>query len=353
MARPTKTVFVCSECGRSEPRWLGQCPGCEAWSTLAEERAPQASAPGPHRGAPALAGRVVPLAEVPLEQANRLRTGIGELDRVLGGGLVPGSHRAARRRARHRQVEPDRRAAREARRSREGAADRRRGVARPGAPACRAARCRRGRGGARRDQPRGRLRDDRRRGPRRLRGRLGAVALERGARLGARHGLAGARGSGATAAARQGPQHRDHPRRARDEGRRGRRSARARASRRCDAGARGRPGALPAGAAGLQEPLRVDRRDRPLRDERCRPRRGARRLGPLRSRRRPPARLVHAARARGLARARARRAGARRAVRARAAAASRERLRPEPALAAARRDGPPWRARVSASTTSS
>src|SRR6195952_747265 len=90
MARPPKTVFVCSECGRSEPRWLGQCPGCEAWSTLAEERAPQPSAPG-RAAAPRLAGRVVPLSDVPLEQANRLRTGIGELDRVLGGGLVPGS----------------------------------------------------------------------------------------------------------------------------------------------------------------------------------------------------------------------------------------------------------------------
>jgi DNA repair protein RadA/Sms len=90
MARPLKTVFVCTDCGRSEPRWLGQCPGCEAWSTLSEERAPQASSTG--RAATAgLAGRVVPLGEVPLEQANRLRTGIGELDRVLGGGLVPGS----------------------------------------------------------------------------------------------------------------------------------------------------------------------------------------------------------------------------------------------------------------------
>src|ERR1700712_1811714 len=90
MARPPKSVFVCSECGRSEPRWLGQCPGCDAWSTLAEERAPQASAPG--RGVTAgRGGRGGPLAEVPLEQANRLRTGIGELDRVLGGGLVPGS----------------------------------------------------------------------------------------------------------------------------------------------------------------------------------------------------------------------------------------------------------------------
>ena len=58
---------------------------------MAEERAPQASAPGRAKAPAGLAGRVVPLAEVPLEQANRLRTGIGELDRVLGGGLVPGS----------------------------------------------------------------------------------------------------------------------------------------------------------------------------------------------------------------------------------------------------------------------
>jgi len=65
-------------------------PGLRGLSTLAEERAPQASAPG-RTAAAGLAGRVVPLAEVPLDQANRMRTGIGELDRVLGGGLVPGS----------------------------------------------------------------------------------------------------------------------------------------------------------------------------------------------------------------------------------------------------------------------
>src|SRR5215831_15499287 len=91
MPRPPRTVFTCSECGRTEPRWLGRCPGCGGWSTLIEESAPSADAraASPRRAAAARA--VVPLSEVSLEQADRLRTGIPELDRVLGGGLVPGS----------------------------------------------------------------------------------------------------------------------------------------------------------------------------------------------------------------------------------------------------------------------
>jgi DNA repair protein RadA/Sms len=89
MAR-SSTVFVCSSCGREEPRWLGRCPGCGAWSTLTEERAPaDARAAAPRRRA--AARPVQPLAEVGLETTVRIATGIDELDRVLGGGLVPGS----------------------------------------------------------------------------------------------------------------------------------------------------------------------------------------------------------------------------------------------------------------------
>ena len=90
MSKGDRTVFVCSSCGRNEPRWLGRCPGCGAWSTLHEERAASGDArsAAPRRRAPAT---VVPLAEVGLEQAGRIATGIPELDRVLGGGLVPGS----------------------------------------------------------------------------------------------------------------------------------------------------------------------------------------------------------------------------------------------------------------------
>ncbi|MEA2148747.1 MAG: hypothetical protein QOD69_577 [Solirubrobacteraceae bacterium] len=93
MARPV-TVHVCSACGHSSARWHGRCPGCEAWNTLVEERAPAPPRSPGVRGrdaARAPAGRPVRLADVSTAQVPRLRTAIGELDRVLGGGIVPGS----------------------------------------------------------------------------------------------------------------------------------------------------------------------------------------------------------------------------------------------------------------------
>jgi DNA repair protein RadA/Sms len=87
MARPT-TVFTCSACGDEAAKWHGRCPGCGEWNTLVEEqRAPAA----PRRAAAGPAARPVRLADVRAERVARLSTGIGELDRVLGGGLVPGS----------------------------------------------------------------------------------------------------------------------------------------------------------------------------------------------------------------------------------------------------------------------
>src|SRR5215217_4754148 len=93
MARPT-TVHVCSACGAEAPRWLGQCPGCGEWNTLVEEQrsAPAAKGRGGDVAAPAArAAKPVPLSRVEAVRHVRLTTGIGELDRVLGGGLVPGS----------------------------------------------------------------------------------------------------------------------------------------------------------------------------------------------------------------------------------------------------------------------
>ncbi|MBW3609704.1 MAG: DNA repair protein RadA, partial [Actinobacteria bacterium] len=94
MARPT-TVHVCSQCGHSSVRWHGQCPGCDAWNTLVEERAAAATSGGRGRGGAAAtgarAGVPTRLADVSTERVPRLLTAIGELDRVLGGGLVPGS----------------------------------------------------------------------------------------------------------------------------------------------------------------------------------------------------------------------------------------------------------------------
>jgi DNA repair protein RadA/Sms len=87
--KPT-TVFVCSACAAETAKWHGQCPGCGAWNTLAEEtRAPASrAARAPGGGA---ARKPVRLADVRAERHVRLSTRIGELDRILGGGLVPGS----------------------------------------------------------------------------------------------------------------------------------------------------------------------------------------------------------------------------------------------------------------------
>ena len=96
MARPA-TIFSCSACGAQSPKWHGRCPSCGEWNTLVEERAPAPGAgggrgrPGGAGGPGAAAGRAVPLRDVRVERTPRLHTGIGELDRVLGGGLVPGS----------------------------------------------------------------------------------------------------------------------------------------------------------------------------------------------------------------------------------------------------------------------
>src|SRR3954463_16234412 len=81
------TVFACTSCGHQSAKWHGRCPGCEEWNTLVEER--PAAAASPRRSARALSP--IRLAAVQAPAVRRLRTGIGEFDRVLGGGLVPGS----------------------------------------------------------------------------------------------------------------------------------------------------------------------------------------------------------------------------------------------------------------------
>jgi DNA repair protein RadA/Sms len=89
MPRPT-TIHVCSACGHSTPRWEGRCSGCGEWNTLVEERAPSVAS-GSRSARAARAARPRPLSEVDTAPVPRLSTAIGELDRVLGGGIVPGS----------------------------------------------------------------------------------------------------------------------------------------------------------------------------------------------------------------------------------------------------------------------
>jgi len=95
MTKAPKTVFVCQECGTQSPKWLGRCGDCGAWNSFVEERAQEESAAvaaETRRYLLAGTGGAARLySEIETEQAARLATGIGEFDRVLGGGIVPGS----------------------------------------------------------------------------------------------------------------------------------------------------------------------------------------------------------------------------------------------------------------------
>jgi DNA repair protein RadA/Sms len=88
MAKPT-TTFVCTECGGESLRWAGQCPHCRAWNTLQEFQVRKATRDSrPRALEPA---KAVPLQDIASEDAPRTRLAWGELNRVLGGGVVPGS----------------------------------------------------------------------------------------------------------------------------------------------------------------------------------------------------------------------------------------------------------------------
>ena len=96
-----RTVHTCTECGYSSPKWLGRCPECGAWGTLEESAAAVTSTAGGTKaragisaGAPkglAPASPAQPITKINASAAGRVTSGISELDRVLGGGVVPGS----------------------------------------------------------------------------------------------------------------------------------------------------------------------------------------------------------------------------------------------------------------------
>ena len=87
----TKTIFFCTACGNESPKWVGRCPGCGAWNTL-EEHIEKPTAPGRAKSAPVgMSRRPQSISEVDTDAEIRFSTGMGELDRVLGGGAVAGS----------------------------------------------------------------------------------------------------------------------------------------------------------------------------------------------------------------------------------------------------------------------
>ena len=89
-----KTLFTCTECGGTSPRWLGKCPSCNAWNTLIESVAEAGPGKNRYSGAQfaglAQAQAVMPLAAIEATDIARTPSGIDELDRVLGGGIVEG-----------------------------------------------------------------------------------------------------------------------------------------------------------------------------------------------------------------------------------------------------------------------
>jgi len=88
MAKGKTTVYFCQNCGFESTKWLGQCPGCREWNSFVEETMVKTSKATQHSGKnPELTG----IEEISLENEQRMTTGIQELDRVLGGGLVRGS----------------------------------------------------------------------------------------------------------------------------------------------------------------------------------------------------------------------------------------------------------------------
>jgi DNA repair protein RadA/Sms len=86
----SKTHYVCRECGGTSAKWLGQCPSCNAWNTLEEAKVEKAQA-SRFDASGAQPAKVEFLSSVPVESSPRFPTGLEEFDRVLGGGLVPGS----------------------------------------------------------------------------------------------------------------------------------------------------------------------------------------------------------------------------------------------------------------------
>ena len=89
MAKGKKTLYFCQNCGHEETKWLGQCPACKEWNTFVEEKVSVTK--GSTVKAAESTNEILPLSKINSDDHERISTDIGELDRVLGGGIVPGS----------------------------------------------------------------------------------------------------------------------------------------------------------------------------------------------------------------------------------------------------------------------
>ena len=91
MAKAKTNVFFCQECGYESAKWMGQCPGCRAWNSFVEEPVVKAASGKASMRVSGNAAKPVTLEEIETSETERISSGMAELDRVLGGGIVPGS----------------------------------------------------------------------------------------------------------------------------------------------------------------------------------------------------------------------------------------------------------------------
>lgn len=101
-----KTVYVCSNCGQESPKWVGKCPSCGEWNTYVEEIVrKETTNRRPVSGIETQKAKPVILSEIEADDEPRINMHDDELNRVLGGGLVPGSLVFDRRRTRNRKID--------------------------------------------------------------------------------------------------------------------------------------------------------------------------------------------------------------------------------------------------------
>lgn len=91
MAKAKKSIYFCQNCGHEESKWLGQCPMCKEWNTFVEEKVITSSVSASVKTDRDIEKKIVALSQVNTDEQKRFQTGMKELDRVLGGGIVPGS----------------------------------------------------------------------------------------------------------------------------------------------------------------------------------------------------------------------------------------------------------------------
>src|SRR5215475_3842353 len=91
MKKSSETIFVCQSCGHQTGKWLGKCPECGEWNSLVEERAQAARKGGARSGFKIRDVSAIPFTEIESQDDVRISSGVTEFDRVLGGGIVPGT----------------------------------------------------------------------------------------------------------------------------------------------------------------------------------------------------------------------------------------------------------------------